>query len=118
ERDQKGCIVNVTSIAAHRGVWHCSTYSASKSAIDSYTKTMAVELSPKGIRVNAISPTLMITPMSQAFLEFDEGIEPGVIARTPQGKIAEVDDAVNAIVFLLSDTSDMINGHNLPVDGG
>uniref|UniRef100_A0A2P2HYK2 L-xylulose reductase-like n=1 Tax=Hirondellea gigas TaxID=1518452 RepID=A0A2P2HYK2_9CRUS len=117
ERNLKGNIVNVSSLASHRGVANFFLYAASKSAVDSFTKTMALELSPKGIRVNAVNPTVVMTEMGRHVWSDKEKSE-AVLARIPQGKFVEKLDVVNGIVFLLSDNSDMINGHMLLIEGG
>ncbi|KAF2353000.1 NAD(P)-binding domain [Trinorchestia longiramus] len=117
DRNEKGNIVNIASIFGHIGYHSVSTYCASKAAVVSYTKTMAVELSPKGIRVNAVSPTFVLTNMTKVMLA-DGVTSPLIIGRTPMGKIAEIKNVVDAIVYLLSEKSGMINGHSLAVDGG
>ncbi|KAF2353001.1 CD36 family [Trinorchestia longiramus] len=117
DRNEKGNIVNVASVFGHIGYHSVSTYCASKAAVVSYTKTMAVELSPKGIRVNAVSPTFVLTNISKVMLA-DGVTGPLIIGRTPMGKIAEIKNVVDAIVYLLSEKSGMVNGHSLAVDGG
>ena len=116
-RKEKGNIVNLSSQAGQRALMDHIIYSATKAAVDSFTKSMALELGPKGIRVNAVSPTVVMTAMGRLNWLKPEKSAP-MIARIPQGKFAEVEDVVNAIVYLLSDSSDMVNGHLLPVEGG
>ncbi|KAF2353002.1 NAD(P)-binding domain, partial [Trinorchestia longiramus] len=118
QRNEKGSFVNISSIAAERMFPGRSTYTATKAAVCAYTKIMAVELSPKGIRVNAISPSHMKTPMTFPTVPGNENLVPKLLERTPLHKIAELDDVANAIIFLLSDKSNMITGHVLPVEGG
>ncbi|KAF2360998.1 NAD(P)-binding domain, partial [Trinorchestia longiramus] len=123
-RSEKGSIVNVSSIAGQKPVGAAAIYSASKAAVESISRSMALELSAKGVRVNAVCPNLVqdtnsgqmrLTRVNSfASIEEDRLLE----LRTPQGKYPCKNDIVNAIVFLLSDQSDLINGHSLPVDGG
>lgn len=116
-RQLRGSIVNLSSQAGQRALLDHTMYGASKSAVDMLTKVMALELGPKGIRANAVSPTVVKTAM--ALVGWSDPVKAGnMISRIPQGRFAEVDEVVNAIVFLLSDESDMVNGHSLPVDGG
>ena len=77
----------------------------------------ALELGPKGIRVNAVNPTVVNTEMAKVAWSDPAKAGP-MLARIPQGRFAEVEDVVNPVMFLLSDNSDMINGTMLPVDGG
>jgi len=82
---------------------------------------MAVELGPKNIRVNSINPIIIITPISKPF--FEKGgagatVHERVVARTPLGRIAELDEVVNTMIFLLSDAAPMITGEQVFIDGG
>lgn len=116
-REGRGSIVNVSSQAGQRPLLDHTAYSCSKAAVDMMTKMMALELGPKGIRVNAVSPTVVMTAMGR--LGWSDPAKAGpMLARIPQGRFAEVDEVVNAIMYLLGDESDMVNGHMLPVDGG
>lgn len=116
-RKQKGSIVNVSSQAGQRALKDHLIYCSTKGAVDMMTKVMALELGPKGIRVNAVSPTVVMTAMGK--IGWSDPAKAGpMIARIPQGRFAEVEDVVNAVVYLLSDQSDMVNGHLLPIDGG
>lgn len=118
EKKLTGKIVNVSSILAQQPMVGATTYSSTKAALDAITKSMAKELSPEGIRVNAISPTIVIeTAMGQYGFSKPEEADP-VLSRTPQGRFAKIVEILNGIEFLLSDNSEMINGHMLPVDGG
>ncbi|KAF2360999.1 NAD(P)-binding domain, partial [Trinorchestia longiramus] len=116
-RNMKGSIVNMSSQAGSRALENHLIYSATKAAVDSFTRSMALELSSKGIRVNSVGPTVVMTAMGRLGWSKPEKSGP-MLARIPQGKFAEVEDVVNATIYLLSDKSDMINGHMLPVDGG
>lgn len=119
QRGQGGCIVNISSIASLRvtAVNH-TIYCSSKAAIDMLTKAMALELGPHKIRVNSVNPGLVLTPMTlQGAFTTTESQE-RIKNRTPIQRIAEVEDIVNASLFLLSENSSMINGISMPVDGG
>ncbi|XP_066955810.1 D-erythrulose reductase-like [Macrobrachium rosenbergii] len=116
-REQRGSIVNVSSQAGQHALRDHTVYCSTKGAVDMMTKVMALELAPKGVRVNAVSPTVVMTDMGR--IGWSDPAKAGpMLARIPQGRFAEVDDVVNAIIYLLSDESDMVNGHLLPVDGG
>ncbi|XP_069786303.1 L-xylulose reductase [Narcine bancroftii] len=112
-----GAIVNVSSQASQRALKDHTVYCATKSAADMLTKVMALELGPHKIRVNAVNPTVVMTAMGQ--MAWSDPIKSaGMLSRIPLGRFAEIEDVVNAIIFLLSDKSAMINGAILPVDGG
>ncbi|KAF2360993.1 NAD(P)-binding domain [Trinorchestia longiramus] len=116
-RKMTGNIVSLSSQAAHRALTDHIIYSGTKAAVEAFTRAMALELGPKGIRANAVCPTAVMTAMGR--MVWSDPAKGGpMLARIPQGKFAEVEDVVNAVVYLLSDKSDMINGHMLPVDGG
>ena len=113
-----GCIINISSMAAHYGLPKVIAYTASKSAIEGMTKAMAVELSPKGIRVNCIAPGFIATDMSAKALDSDPQRKQRAISRTPVGKLGEPADISEAALFLASDGAKYITGVILPVDGG
>lgn len=116
-RQSRGAVVNLSSQAGQRALQDHTVYCSSKSAVDMMTKMMALELGPKGIRANAVSPTVVMTDMGRVGWSEPAKADP-MRARIPQGRFAEVEDVVNAIVYLLSDESDMVNGTLLAVDGG
>src|SRR6478609_3490065 len=113
-----GSIINISSMAAQYGLPKVIAYSASKTAIDGMTRAMAVELSPKGIRVNAIAPGFIITDMTAKALNTDPERKQKVFARTPMGYMGKPDDIGDAALFLASDAAKFITGVVLPVDGG
>jgi NAD(P)-dependent dehydrogenase (short-subunit alcohol dehydrogenase family) len=113
-----GSIINISSMAAQYGLPYVIAYSASKTAIDGLTRAMAVELSPKGIRVNAIAPGFFITPMTDKALNSDPERMARVLARTPMGKMGETADVGEAAYFLAGESGRFITGVVLPVDGG
>ena len=114
----KGSIINISSMAAIYGLPRVIAYTASKTAIDGMTRAMAVELSPKGIRVNAIAPGFIETAMTAKALNTDPERKKKVFGRTPMGYMGKPDDIGEAALFLSSDAAKYITGVVLPVDGG
>ncbi|XP_063817303.1 L-xylulose reductase-like [Pseudophryne corroboree] len=117
ERGVPGAIVNVSSQASQAAIADHAVYCATKGALDMLTKTMALELGPKKIRVNCVNPTVVMTDMARVYWS-DSQRAASMLNRIPIGRFAEVDDVVHSILFLLSDKSAMITGSCLPVDGG
>ncbi|XP_060581159.1 L-xylulose reductase-like [Ruditapes philippinarum] len=117
EKERCGSIVNVSSIAGINPVHSIGTYSCTKAALDMMTKSMALEFGPYKIRVNSVNPTVVMTTMGRAAWSAP-GVADNILKRIPNGRFAEEIDVVNAIVFLLSDKASMINGIQVPVDGG
>jgi NAD(P)-dependent dehydrogenase (short-subunit alcohol dehydrogenase family) len=113
-----GSIINISSMASQYGIPKVIAYTASKSAIEGMTKAMAVELSPKGVRVNCIAPGFIATDMSAKALNDDAERKQKVLSRTPMGELGEPSDIGDAAVFLASDAARYITGVVLPVDGG
>jgi len=114
----KGSIINISSMASQYGIPKVIAYTASKSALDGMTRAMAVELSPKGIRVNSIAPGFIATDMSAKALNNDPERKQKVMSRTPMGYLGEPSDIGTTAVFLASDAAKYITGVLLPVDGG
>lgn len=114
----KGSIINISSMASQYGIPKVIAYTASKSAIEGMTKAMAVELSPKGIRVNCIAPGFIATDMSAKALNGDQERMQKVLSRTPMGGLGEPSDIADSALFLVSDAAKYITGTVLPVDGG
>jgi NAD(P)-dependent dehydrogenase (short-subunit alcohol dehydrogenase family) len=85
--------------------------------VEGLTKAMAVELAPHGIRVNAVAPTFVETPMTRPFFE-DESFRSDVLRRIPLGRIGRVEDVMGAVVFLASPAASLVTGASLLVDGG
>lgn len=113
-----GSIINISSMAAQYGLPKVIAYSASKTAIDGMTRAMAVELSPNGIRINAIAPGFIFSEMTEKALNSDPERKSKVFARTPMGIMGQPEDIGNAAWFLASDAAKFITGVVLPVDGG
>ena len=122
---KEGIIINYSSMAADRVITRVAGYSASKAAMENFTKWMAVEMATKfgsGIRVNAIAPGFFIGKQNKALLTNEDGsfTQRGetIIRNTPMGRFGEVEELNGAIQFLSSDASKFITGIVLPVDGG
>lgn len=116
-RRTRGCVVNVASGAAFSAQAHCAGYSASKAALHMMTQTLAVDLGTDGVRVNAVAPGVIETPMTEA-TRADPSRLAGFLKRTPAGRLGQADEVANAIAFLASPLASYINGITLPVDGG
>ncbi len=113
-----GAIVNVSSIAAGKPAQGLALYSASKAALESLTRSMAVEWAGKGLRVNAVAPGHVATEGVLEDLRAGRLDEKAVLQRIPAGRIADGDDIAEAVLFLCSERARHILGHVLTVDGG
>lgn len=112
-----GAIVNVSSISSFIGFADHAAYCATKGALDAMTRVMANELGRKGIRVNAVNPTVTLTPMAvKAWSDPDKA--GGMLSRIPLGRFAEPNEVAEVILYLLGDRAAMVNGVTMPVDGG
>jgi NAD(P)-dependent dehydrogenase (short-subunit alcohol dehydrogenase family) len=110
-------MVFFSSTMARFGVGYGAAYSMSKAAVDAMVRVMAVELGPRQIRVNAISPGWIVTPMS-AEARADPAIEKFAIAATPMGRLGTVEDVASVIVYLASDAASYVHGAVIEVEGG
>jgi NAD(P)-dependent dehydrogenase (short-subunit alcohol dehydrogenase family) len=118
EAQGSGSIINISSMASQYGIPKVIAYTASKSAIEGMTNAMAVELSPKGIRVNTIAPGFIATDMSTKALNGDEERKRKVLGRTPMGYLGKPEDVADAALFLATNSSKYITGTSIRVDGG
>lgn len=112
-----GAIVNVSSQASLVGLAGHISYASSKGAVDAMTRVSALELGKHNIRVNAVNPTVVMTPMSEWYWG-REDIGGPLLQAMPLHKWATEEDCAGPIVFLLSDAAAMISGVCLPIDGG
>ncbi|QQA43562.1 SDR family oxidoreductase [Pelagovum pacificum] len=112
-----GAILNVTSIAGHRGFVEHMCYAASKAGLEGATRVMAKELGPHGIRVNALAPTITMTELAAVAWSDPAKSEP-MMVRHPVARFADVEDVARSILAMLSDDMAMTTGAVLPVDGG
>ena len=115
---KSGCIINISSMAAQYGLPKVIAYSASKTAIDGITRAMAVELGPKGIRVNAIAPGFIYSAMTAKALDSDPERKAKVFNRTPMGHMGQPEDIGEAALYLAGEGAKYVTGVVLPIDGG
>jgi 3-oxoacyl-[acyl-carrier protein] reductase len=114
-RQGEGCVVNISSVNAIRGIAGVAVYSAAKAGLDGLTRSLARELGPRKIRVNSVAPGYFESDMVKGFTqERKQRVE----RRTPLGRLANVRDVADAIYFLASDQASFITGQTLVVDGG
>ena len=112
-----GAIVNMSSINANVAIANIPAYCASKGGINQLTKAAALALAPHGIRVNAVGPGSIDTAMLASVNADDEKMKM-VLSRTPLGRLGNVEDVANAVVFLASEKSAYITGETIYIDGG
>ena len=112
-----GSVINISSVVAKTPSPNAAAYSATKGAVDVITRTLALELGAKRIRVNSLSPGFTITEGVNA-TGAEEAFREGAIARTPLGRVGEPDDIAKAAVFLASEDSGWITGETVLVGGG
>ncbi|XP_019880976.1 L-xylulose reductase [Aethina tumida] len=116
-RNVPGSIVNVSSQASMAGLLNHTVYCATKGAVDAFTRAAALEYGPKGIRINSVNPTVIMTDMGKLGWSDPKVSEP-MIQKIPLKRFGEVHEVVDAVLYLLSDKSSMITGTTLPIDGG
>lgn len=112
---RKGSIVNISSVVGQMGNAGQTNYSASKAGIEGFTRSLALEVASRQIRVNAIAPGFIVTDMTEAL---DAKQQEAITQRIPLGKLGHVQDIANAVAFLIGDESSYITGQVLAVNGG
>ena len=117
ERRKGGVIINIASIYGIMGVPGSSIYSATKAAVIGLTRNMAADYGPDNIRVNAIAPGMILTPMNRDRFETNEYFRDMTLNATPLGRVGAPEDIANGIAFLCSDDASFISGHVLAIDG-
>jgi meso-butanediol dehydrogenase / (S,S)-butanediol dehydrogenase / diacetyl reductase len=113
----KGSIINVSSVSGLGGDWGLSSYNAAKGAITNFTRSLALEYGSRGVRINAVAPSLTSTEAT-VNLERSEAVMAAFRDRLPIGRSATPDEVAGVIAFLASEEARFINGVNLPIDGG
>jgi NAD(P)-dependent dehydrogenase (short-subunit alcohol dehydrogenase family) len=116
-RGAQGSIVNLSSQMGAVGYPGRVAYCSTKHAVEGMTKALGVEWAPHGIRVNAVAPTFVLTPMTKPMFE-DEAFAAEVLRRLPTGELATIDQVADAVRYLACDASGSVTGTVLRVDGG
>ncbi len=117
KQQASGVVINMSSTFGINGRANNSIYSATKHFIEGFTKSTALELAPLGVRVVAVGPTAIDTPLTHDRLN-DPEIGGDLLSRIPLGRFGQINDVVGAVVFLASPAASLINGTTLMVDGG
>jgi NAD(P)-dependent dehydrogenase (short-subunit alcohol dehydrogenase family) len=112
-----GSVINISSQMGHVGAANRTLYCASKWAMEGFSKAMAVELAPYGIRVNTLAPTFIETPMTKPMFE-NPAFRDSVLSKIKLGRVGKVEDLMGAMLFLASDASSLMTGSSLVIDGG
>jgi NAD(P)-dependent dehydrogenase (short-subunit alcohol dehydrogenase family) len=115
--ETQGSVINIGSVQSFVALPNSAAYTTSKGGVRALTKAMAIELSPEGVRVNAIAPGLIATPMNEAARQNPDYMR-NFQNRIPLGRIGEPADIAGVAVFLASDLARYVTGVTLPVDGG
>ena len=113
----KGSIINLSSASGLGGDWGCSAYNAAKGAVTNFTRSLALEYGSRGVRVNAVAPSLTSTEAT-AFLEKNKAAMAAFYDRIPIGRAAKPEEVAGVIAFLASEDAVFVNGVILSVDGG
>lgn len=117
EQGDGGAIINNASAQSHIALGYSAHYTAAKHAILGYTRAAAVDYAKNNIRVNAISPGIVLTPMMAGF-DPDAPENAQLMARMPAGRVATPDELAGAVIFLASDMATYVHGAALSIDGG
>ena len=117
-KKKKGRIINMGSIDSFVGDPNFSTYVASKHGIAGLTRSLALELGPKGITVNAVCPGFVDTPSADGIEKLYPGVKEEVAGKIPTGRLLRPEDVAAVASFLVSDEAEMVNGSCVVVDGG
>jgi NAD(P)-dependent dehydrogenase (short-subunit alcohol dehydrogenase family) len=115
---RKGAIVNMASIAGLVGTAMGAGYAASKHGVVGITKSAAKEYAAAGVRINAVAPAVIDTPMARRLFFTDPALEARMASMHPVGRFGTPEEVAQAVVWLCSPAASFITGHTLPVDGG
>jgi NAD(P)-dependent dehydrogenase (short-subunit alcohol dehydrogenase family) len=116
-KQQRGAIVNISSIASLVGIPTLSAYAASKGALDSLTRSLAVDYAKEGIRCNVVNPGLIDTPMAAPLMSNPEHLDP-ILAHYPIRRAGKPEEVANMVLYLASDEAAWVTGGTFPIDGG
>ena len=114
---RRGCIVNTASVSGLGADWALTAYNAAKGGVVNLTRALALDYGRRGVRVNAVCPSLTRSNMTREMLE-DKALMAKFMERLPLGRPAEPSDIAAVVAFLASEDAAFVNGVNLPVDGG
>jgi meso-butanediol dehydrogenase/(S,S)-butanediol dehydrogenase/diacetyl reductase len=114
----RGTIVNMSSVSGLGGDRGLSFYNAAKGAVSNLTRSLAIEFGPKGVRINAVCPSVTLTELNMPIFERFPELLARQVERIPLGRSAQPEEVASVIAFLASDDASFVNGVNLPVDGG
>jgi len=114
---KSGSLINISSQMAHVGGIDRAVYSASKHAVEGFTKAMAMEFGKKGIRINTICPTFISTPLTESTFKDPEKLK-WIQSKIKLGRVGKIEDIMGAVVYLASDASSLVTGSSLMIDGG
>tara|TARA_B100000287_G_C20526194_1_gene738965 strand:+ start:257 stop:994 length:738 start_codon:yes stop_codon:yes gene_type:complete len=114
-KNKSGKIVNITSVVGHTGNIGQANYTASKAGIVAMSKSLAIEYAKKNINVNCISPGFISTAMTD---KIDEKFKESIVSKIPSNRLGKPEDIANAVIFLISDQANYINGETIHINGG
>ena len=117
-QSQKPSILNVASTFAHIGNPHMPVYCAAKGGVVSFTRQLAVDYGPKGLRVNSICPGPTLSPRVKGYFDAGRADPRGTLQKVMLGRFAECDEIANVAAFLVSDAASFVHGASILVDGG
>jgi NAD(P)-dependent dehydrogenase (short-subunit alcohol dehydrogenase family) len=113
-----GAIVNISSVAGLVGLRGWPAYVASKHGVLGLTKSAALEYAKTGIRINAVCPSMIDTPMAESFTGGDPKVEAFILKQKPMGRMGTPEEVAEAVIWLCSNAASFVTGHGLVLDGG
>ena len=115
---ERGAIVNNGSVVGLVGSNAAAGSVATKHGVSGLTKAAALEYATRGIRVNAVAPGMVRTPLTERMANSQPGAEQAMLSVVPQGRWCEPDEIAEVVVFLCSEAASHVTGHVMPIDGG